>query len=148
MKKKSAKTPDPFTDSDKHVLHGIKLYPWTAARMICAQSMGLLYPEIGTDGWDQYHRTKVYPGAIKDVIICIWVCTQTEDEVDAADVAPVEAYRKAKQWAINLGIHKPGSDEFWQAYAKFSDIVREVDQAQTAPKKNADNEEEASDPNE
>lgn len=134
MKKKPAKKKYAFTDSDKHVLHGIKLYPWTPARVIAAQSLGMLYPDIGREGWDQYRRTKVYPGAVKDVIICLWLCTQDEDAVDMADAAPVEAYRQARKWAAGLGIHKPGSDAFWQAYAKFSDIMTEVDESITAPK--------------
>lgn len=134
MSKKAKKKPDAFTDSDKHILNGTKLYPWTPARIIAGQAMGMLYPEIGKDGWDQYRRTKVYPGAVKDVVICLFLCSQTNDEVDEADVAPVEAYRKARAWAAGLGIHKPGSDAFWQAYAKFSDIMTEVDKSTTVPK--------------
>lgn len=113
--------------------------------MIAGQAMGLLYPEIGKDGWDQYRRTKVYPGAIKDVIICLWLCTQDHEQVDAADAAPVQAYDEARKWAADLGIHKPGSDEFWQAYAKFSDIMMEVDKSTTIPKANP-GEDEADDP--
>lgn len=133
-KKKTSKPRDSFTESDKHVLHGTKLYPWTAGREIASQAMGLLYPEIGKEGWDQYRRTKVYPGALKDTIICLWICTQTETQVDDADVAPVEAYRQARKWAASLGIHKLGSDAFWQAYNKFADIVMEARRAMTAPK--------------
>lgn len=146
MKKKTAKKKDAFTKSDKHVLNGIKLFPWTPSRIIAAQAMGLLYPEIGKDGWDQYRRTKVYPGAVKDVIICLWLCAQTNDRVDEADAAPVEAYSEARRWAAGLGIHKPGSDQFWQAYVKFSEIIKEVDDSATVPK--GDNDEEAPDPNE
>lgn len=145
MKKKPAKKRDAFTDSDKHVLHGIKLFPWTAARAIAGQSCGMLYPDIGKEGWDQYRRTKLYPGAVKDVILCLWLCTQTEDQVDMADAAPLDAYRQARAWATGLGIHKTGSDAFWQAYAKFSDIMTEVDSSITTPK--IDTDEEPDDPN-
>lgn len=131
MKKKK---PDAFTDSDKHVLHGTKLFPWTPARIIAGQSMGLLYPEIGKDGWDQYKRTKIYPGALRDTIICLWLCTRNEIQVDEADSAPQEAYRQARSWATALKIHKAGSNEFWQAYAKFAEIMGEVDESFTVPK--------------
>lgn len=135
MKKKPAKTRDSFTESDKHVLNGIKLYPWTPARSIAAQACGMLYPEIGKDGWDQYKRTKLYPGAVKDVIICLYLMTLDEDAVDMADAAPVEAYRQARTWAAGLRIHSTKNDEFWQAYAKFSEVMVEVDKAITTPTK-------------
>lgn len=147
MKKKKPKKHDAFTDSDKHVLRGIKLYPWTAARSICAQSMGMLYPDIGKEGWDQYRRTKLYPGAVKDVCIALWLCTQDEDAVDMADAAPVEAYRQARKWAAGLRIHDTKNDEFWQAYAKFSEIMTEVDRSVTTPKVEGDVEDDP-DPNE
>lgn len=134
MKKKPTKPHDSFTQSDKHVLNGVKLYPWTATREIASQSMGLLYPEIGDEGWDQYRRTKVYPGALKDTIICLWICTQKEDQVDNADAAPIDAYRRARKWAAGLGIHKLGSNAFWQAYKKFAEIIKQVESAKTAPK--------------
>lgn len=134
MTKKPAKKPDAFTKSDKHVLNGTKLYPWTAEREIAAQSMGLLYPEIGADGWDQYRRTKIYPGALKDTIIVLWLCTQTPEQVDDADSAPIEAYRQARKWAAKLGIHRVGSDAFWQAYGKFAAIIKQVEDSKTTPK--------------
>lgn len=132
MKKKSK--PDSFVSSDKHVLDGIKLFPWTPNRVIAAQALGMLYPEIGKEGWDQYRRTKKYPGCLKDVIICLWLCSIPEDEVDEADAAPQEAYRRARKWAAGLGLHNVQSNAFWQAYAKFADIVTEVDNSFTTPK--------------
>lgn len=133
-KKKTAKPSDSFTESDKHVLHGTKLYPWTPARMIAAQAMGLLFPDIGKEGWDQYRRTKLYSGAVRDTIIVLWLCTIDENAVDEADAAPQDAYKRAKAWATALGIHDRNKDAFWQAYAKFSAIVTEVDEAITTPK--------------
>lgn len=132
--KRKVKQSDPFVESDKHVLDGLKLFPWTPSRVIAGQGMGLLYPEIGKEGWDQYQRTKIYPGALRDVIICLWLCTRTEDQVDQADSAPVDAYRQARTWAASLGIHKISSNSFWQAYLKFSTIMTEVDSSITAPK--------------
>lgn len=134
MSAKKKTKPDAFTESDKHVLDGVKLFPWTPARVIAGQAMGMLYPRIGKDGWDQYRRTKVYPGALKDVVICLWLCTQSNDQVDEADAAPIEAYKQARGWAASLGIHKIDSDQFWQAYGKFVDVMNDVNESSTVPK--------------
>lgn len=131
---KQVKPRDGFTKSDKHVLNGLKLYPWTAEREIAGNSMGMLYPRIGKDAFDQYKRTKMYPGLLRDLIVCLWLCTQNEDEVDDADSAPVDAYKRARQWATSRGIHKVDSDEFWQAAGRFVKIVTEVNNAITTPK--------------
>lgn len=136
MRKKPAKKDKPrdgFTESDKHVLNGVKLYPWTPARVIAAQAMGMLYPDIGKEGWDQYRRTKLYSGAVRDVIIALWLCTIDENAVDEADAAPQDAYKRARAWAAGLRIHDTKNDEFWQAYAKFSEIMTEVDKAVAIP---------------
>jgi len=127
------KEPDSFVSSDKHTLNGKKLQPWTPSRYIAAQAMGMLYPRIGEKGHDQFKRTQVYPGAVKDVIIALWLCSVTEDEVDDADASPEAAYRKARAWAIGLGLHKIEGDAFWNAYGQFADIFNEVDQSRTTP---------------
>lgn len=144
-RKKKARKADPFTQSDKHVLDGVRLFPWTPSRVIAAQTMGMLYPEIGKEGWDQYRRTKVYPGAVKDVIICLWLCTQNEEEVDLADCAPVEAYNQARKWAASLGIHDIKGNPFWQAYNKFAEIMGQVDKAMTFPKNSGEEPDEGND---
>lgn len=136
MKKKTTKktrTPDPFIDSDKHVLKGLKLQPWTPSRIIAANSMGLRYPKIGQEGRDQYSKTKTYPGCLRDIIVCLWLCLQDWQRVDQADAAPVEAYNEARTWAASLGIHRIDSTEFWQAYNKFAEIMSEVDKSFTQP---------------
>lgn len=128
MKKQSKQPPaeKAFLRSDKHVLDGVRLNPWTPSRVIAAQGMGMLYPSLGKEDWDQFERTKRYTGALKDTIIVLWLCMIDDEAVDNADSAPKEAYKTAKQWAAGLGIHKIESNEFWQAYAKFSEIVTEV----------------------
>lgn len=147
MKKKPTRKPDSFTDSDKNVLLGTKLFPWTPTRMIAGQSMGMIYPDIGKDGFDQYKRTGLYPGAVKDCIICLWLCSQTEEQVDEADAAPVDAYRRARVWAAGLKIHTTNCPEFWQAGKVFAKIIGEVDKATTIPKVEP-SDDEAPDPNE
>lgn len=128
----SKKKPDAFTD--KHVLNGTTLRAWTPARVIAGQSMGMLYPEIGKKGYDQYRRTKTYAGIVKDVAICLWLCSVDEERVDEADGSPGEAYAEARAWAAKLEIHKMSSEKWDQAFAKFAGIVSEVDQSLTIPK--------------
>lgn len=129
------KPKDSFTGSEKHVLDGIKLEPWTPARVIAAQSMGMLYPQIGKEGWDQFKRTQTYPGSLKDTIICLWLCSVDAERVDDADRGPQEAYSDARAWANRLGIHVIDSIPYWRAYRKFSDIMGEVNSASTRPAK-------------
>ena len=123
-----------FERSDKHVLGDLKLKPWTPSRVIAAQNMGMLYPRIGKEGWDQFQRTKMYPGALKDTIIVLWLCALNDDEVDDADRAPQEAYKTAQKWSAGLGIHKINSDAFWAAYGKFTEIMMEINNSATKPK--------------
>jgi hypothetical protein len=144
-----------FIHSDKHALGDLALKPWTPERIIAAQNMGMLYPHIGDEGWDQFHRTGVYAGCVKDITICLWLCTLPEVgpiepgekimSVLDADRSPVKAYAEARQWAIGKGIIKPNSDEFWDAYRHFSEIVKEVSDSETQP---VEKEEGAEDPNE
>jgi hypothetical protein len=150
MKKtaKKVRPLNPFIDSDKHVLNGLKLQPWTPSRIIAANSMGMLWPRIGKEGWDQYSRTKTYPGVLRDIIVGLWLCLQDWQRVDEADAAPVEAYSEARKWAAELGIHRIDSDEFWQAYGKFVEIMSEVDKSFTKPAPAKGSEEEADEGNE
>lgn len=132
-----------FVKSDKHVLGDLNLKPWTPERIIAAQNMGMLYPSIGDEGWDQFHRTGLYPGCIKDIIICLWLCTIPEvGSIEPSDVplsvvdadrSPVKAYHEAKKWGIAKGIAKPNSDEFWSAYNMFAEIIKDVTDSETQP---------------
>jgi hypothetical protein len=143
-KPKQAKIDKAFLGSDKHTLSDLRLEPWTPDRYLAAQSMGMLHPRVGKEGWDQFDRTKMYPGCVKDVVIAIWLCSIPDSpnlnegtfqwSVVDADARPVEAYSVAKKWAIKRGILKPDSLEWWQAYGAFSDMVREAAEAMTKPK--------------
>lgn len=132
-KPKPAPAEKAFTKSDKHILDDLLLKPWTAARSIAANSLGMLYPHIGTEGWDQFKRTKIYPGCMKDIAICLYLCTLDDDAVDEADAAPKDAYKAARKWATEKGITKADSIEFWVAYGKFGEIMRQVNESVTMP---------------
>ena len=143
-KQKKSAVEKAFERSDKHVLDGIKLRPWTPSRVIAANCMGMTYPRLGKAGWDQYERTQNYPGAVKDTIIALWLCAVDEDQVAEADLAPRDAYRQAQEWATRRGIHNLKSDAFWQAFSKFIEIVSEVEASATTPEDDGD---EGDDPN-
>lgn len=120
-----------FLNSDKHTLSDLKLHPWTPDRIIKAQEIGMLYPSLGKMDWEQYHKTKVYPGMLKDVMIFVYLSTLTHKEVDTA------TYDEAKAFGIKRGIHRTDSDEFWDARNKFIEAQNEIQDAATKPKRAA-----------
>ena len=133
-KEKEAPVEKAFKRSDKHVFDGLKLFPWTPARMIAAQSVGMRFPRIGEEAWDELSRSGTYPGCLRDVIICLWLATRTEDEVDEADRWPEKAYSDAKKWATEHELHSMRSAKFWEGFNKFSEIMKEGTDSATKPK--------------
>ncbi len=141
--KKQSKVDKAFTKSDRHTLDDIKLQPWTPERYLAGQSMGMIHPRVGDEGWDQFDRTKMYPGCVKDTVIVIWLCSIPDSpngssdfqwNVEDADARPVEAYRVAKKWAKSRGILNADSVEWWHAYGKFAEVVKEASDSMTQPK--------------
>lgn len=147
MKKKPTQTPidKAFLRSDKHTLADLKLQPWTPDRIIKAQEIGMLYPSLGKQDWAQYKRTKIYPGAVKDVMIFLYLSTLTPDTVDAATDT------EAKAFGIKRGLHHTDSTAFWEAYLKFIEVQNEIQASATKPKSSPGDgteDEEDDDPNE
>ncbi len=151
---------DAFIKSDKNVFQDLLLKPWTPERIVAAQGMGLLYPNIGNEGIDHFDRTGLYPGVLKDIMIVLWLCTILEEPdekkpsqgmtvIDAIG-APKMALKEAMKWAVDKKIVQMKSDEFWSAYGLFSNIFKQVSDSETQPVKQAgaSNETDASDPNE
>ena len=134
-KAKQSKADKAFTGSDKHTLADLKLQPWTPQRVWTAQLLGMAYPNIGKQGRDQLRRSNVYPNAVKDVAIFLFLSTRTNEvEVDEAEQFPEEASTKARDFGISRGIHKRDSTEFWEAYSKFWDVMNEIEDSATKPK--------------
>jgi hypothetical protein len=134
-----------FLGSDKHTLGDLKLQPWTPERIIKAQEIGMLYPSLGKQDWEQYRKTKVYPGAVKDVMIFLFLSTLKADEIDNATCD------QAKSFGIKRGIHQTDSTAFWEAYTKFIEVQNEIQTAATKPKSatgTGTDDEEDDDPNE
>jgi hypothetical protein len=158
MKKKSAK-PNPqnaadkaFTGSDRHTLDDLKLEPWTPQRIWAAQLMGMSYPNLGKAGRNALLRSNVYPNAVKDVAIFLWLSTRkpetfetndsSEITVIDAEAQPEMAAKLARDFAIERGIHLRDSAEFWDAYNKFWEVMQEIENVVTQPKGSGPDEDE------
>lgn len=152
MKKKNAqgKADKAFTGSDKHTLADLKLYPWTPERRIAAQTIGMLYPNLGKKGRNQLARTNVYPSAVSDTYIFLWLSTLPDEltmsrmsesdrekvtlTIEDAERSAEESYHEAKKFGIKRGLHDSDSREFWDAYNKFWEVMQEIESAATRPK--------------
>lgn len=139
-------TPSPttaaFTGSESHIFDGVKLHPFTPQRAVASQTMGRVYPFIGKDGLEQFNRTGLYPGMVKDIVIVLWLCSVNHEEVDMAEGAPREAYQKALTWAAEKNIHNVESDEHKKAVEMFFEILNEVKNSQTKPSQTTESDEE------
>ena len=56
-------------------LFGAALAPYSASRKVAAQTMGMQWPFIGEAALAQLQATNMYPGAIRDTAILLWLCT-------------------------------------------------------------------------
>ena len=116
-------------------LEGLELHPYSPDRAWAAQAMGLKYGFVDEAGVDEVKRTGVYPGALRDVGIVLWLRSLTsETEIDKAARSPVAAAVSAAKWAQGIGIADTRSDKFFAAYNIFMDTMTAVAEAQTTPK--------------
>lgn len=141
MKKKAK---DNFADSERHSIDGLKLEPWTPDRSIAAQSLGMIYPALGEEGWASVKRSGIYPGAVRDVALALWLCSLNPVQVLDAEIAgPVEAKKKSTVFAGKHGIADAKKQSFWDALTLFMDMQREVNESVTVPEKADSNPEES-----
>jgi len=125
-----------FVESENHAFGDIKLQPFTPDRVIAAQAMGLHYGNVDPAGVEQFDRTKLYPGAMRDVAVVLWLCTLTEpSDVDGAARNPVTAAVMASTWAGKHGLTDQRSQSFWDGYLLFFKIMREIEVSRTEPEK-------------
>jgi len=57
-----------------HELFGIALQPWSASRVVAANSMGLVWP-LPPEAADQLRSNGLYAGSLRDTIILTWLRT-------------------------------------------------------------------------
>ena len=108
----------------------------------------MIYPALGDEGWAAVKRSGIYPGAVRDVVLALWLCSLTPEEVIEAETrGEKEAKKRSTEWAGKLGIHDTSKKAFWDAMSKFMDMQREVNESVTVPEnsKPADDEESGND---
>ena len=135
--KKPARKPDSnFVKAGKRTVGEYELAPFSPSREVAAQTMGLHYAYVDDAGKERYVRTSLYPGAIRDVAIVMWLCCKaTEDEIDGAGIEPKSAVKKAIDWAHSEGILNVKNDFFWKAYTAFWQMMDEIAKAGFEPQK-------------
>lgn len=123
-----------FVKSDAHALDDLELQPYTPDRAWAAQAMGLRYGFVDDAGVEFFREHRIYPGALRDVAIVLWLCSLDDEvEIDKASRNPVAAARKAATWAHDRKLENPRGDGFWKAYAVFMKIMGEVDASVSVP---------------
>jgi hypothetical protein len=121
-----------FVSSGAHLLLGEKLQPYTPSRIVAAQAMGLIFPQIGKEGMAQLKKIGTYPGELRDMIIVLWLCRLKKDEqVQDALLDPGAAYGAAEKWAGKAGLCDMSSQVFLEALVVFQMIVNEIGESQT-----------------
>ena len=141
---KNEPSADSFTDpgSDTAKLGRLKLQPYSPFRMIAAQAMGIQYGFLDDAAREQFKKTRLYPGMLRDVINHVWLRWLTDDfEIDRAARSPIGAARKAAEWAAKRGITDTSDPAFWEAWGIFIDAMAAIRVARGArndTKKKAD----------
>jgi hypothetical protein len=116
-----APTIDPVAASIQggETFRGQPLNAWTPPCKIASQSMGMMYPFIGDGGFEAIERTGLYPGALNDVIIFLWLRLQKPSDVLKAQRKPAEAHQSAVAWAETNNLLDLTGDEFKEGYELF-----------------------------
>lgn len=141
-----------FAEGETESLAEAPLWPWTPPRKIAAQSMGMLYPLIGDEGFEQLARTGHYPGAMKDTIIFLWLrfpvpvfdpalktsrpenLAEAIARADRAQSRPKLAWAAASAWAEEHGLLDLAAPAFQRAYDLFSAKMQAEQEARAVPK--------------
>ena len=110
-----------------HEFNGFALEPYSPARIMAAQAMGLHYGSIDEAGRSRFVTDKIYPGAQSDMAIVLWLCSlKTQAEVDAARRAPIPAMDRVYAFAEEHQLTDTGDENFWKGFMVFLDIMNEV----------------------
>jgi hypothetical protein len=138
-----------FSQSASHSLFAdIALQPYTPARVVAAQAIGMRYPNIGGDALETFNKTGIYPGALQDVLIVLWLCSLSDDkDVTRAMRSTDEALGKAITWGASVGITDTKTESWWAAYYKFIDIMTDINASTGDPQIESQEDEDES-PNE
>lgn len=133
---------------------GHPLYAWAGSREIAAQAMGMKAPAFNDTDRAAIGEGHIYPGGLRDAIICLWICStpnaselareETEERkrekprqqyrkewtVQRAGNNPAAAYDEAEKWATAQGITGTASEAFAEAYKTMFAILTGVSVSQ------------------
>ena len=119
-------------------LFGEPLAPYSASRKVAAQAMGMQWPFIGEAALAQLQATNMYPGALRDAAILLWLCTLPDASTALARGVwtpsralskPDEARDAALEWADAAGITDTSGPKFSEAFQLYFGIVTGADAA-------------------
>lgn len=143
---KKPKKAEAFVSSERHVLNGLKLEPWTEARRVASQSLGLIYPNLSATDWVLFKRGGAYPGAVRDVMLTLWLCTIPAGEVLKTEALGIEnAMDGSMLFGIKNNLHDIQKQGFWDGMSKCMELWNEVNESVTVPAATNDDEESGND---
>ncbi len=135
---------DAFLNSHNHKLGDLELEPYTPPRRIAAQAIGLFYGSLDEAGIAQLEATKLYPGVVRDIAVVLWLCSLKDDPkngvtaerlIDEAARDRLGSARKAVQFAEEHGLVDTADESFWDGYAVFARIQKQVADSRVEAKK-------------
>jgi len=113
---------------------GISFKPYSPSMEVAAQAMGLHYAYVDKIGQERFRRTMLYPGALRDVSIIMWLGgAATEEEIDSAGIEPKLAARAAIRWAKEHNLLDTSQESFWLCFKFFFDLMDEVYVSRSVP---------------
>ncbi len=119
-----------FIESENHEFDGEKLQPYSIARRVAAQAIGLRYGALDSAHRARFNETNVYPGAFRDVAVVLYLCTLKEPAaLDRAARDTIGAAKSALDWFESKGIVDTLSDKFLDAYLVFFKIMNEMEES-------------------
>lgn len=92
---------------------GRELLPWSPARSVAANAMGLGYP-LPPDAVEQLRTRGFYAGAMRDLIIHAWIRTVP----NASEQTPEQI--KAREWTVQRATRTP--HEAWEAALAWGEV--------------------------
>jgi len=119
-------------------LFGAPLNAYSVSKKVAAQAMGMAWPFIGEAALATLQATNLYPGALRDTVILLWLCTLPDASTALARGVwtpsralgkPDDARDAALEWADKSGITDTASEKFAEAFQVFFAIVSGVDAA-------------------
>ena len=129
-----------FTDARRGFeLFGSPLAGYSASRKVAAQAMGMQWPFIGEAAMAQLQATNMYPGALRDTALVLWLCTLPDASTALARGVwtpsralgkPDDARDAALEWADKCGITDTSGPKFAEAFQVFFAIVTGADASQ------------------